>query len=466
MSHRTLTRPAVQTTMKVVTRVALGIVVAGLTVLGAACAPLPGGRTVSVLATWTGVEAEHFGRVLDAFEDRTGIHVEYTGTRAIDETLRSDLRGGTPPDVAILPSTGDLAQYAHSGDLLPLDNVIPWQGQYRQPWLLRLNQRVYAVPFKVNLKSVVWYDRARWRRPAPLDMRDLLSLRADGGERTVWCLGMQALRSAGWPGTDWIEDVLLHQAGPETYRKWASGTLSWSSAPVRQAWETWGKILDASGLDRQGRRVALLTDFGEAGLGLFGDPPGCLLEHQASFVIVSYPPGSDVDFFPFPSLNPWDSVPAHQPMVISADFAGMFNATPQAEELMRFLAGEEAQRIWPAIPSGAAFSANLRVPPDAHPAADPVGRKVAATLDAAAMVCLDASDLMPPALRDAFGDAVLEYLSAPERLPALLAELDRVQARVGDRWRPSDQERQDLRSFSCPGPLDRSTPTNPNGVTP
>ncbi|MFF4411562.1 ABC transporter substrate-binding protein [Streptosporangium sp. NPDC001559] len=458
-----------RTLHRITTRIVAGLASLCAMMCATACAPLPGGRTVSVLATWTGTEAEHFGKVLAAFEDRTGIHVEYTGTRAIDETLRSDLRGGTPPDIAILPSTGDLAQYAHSGDLLPLDMVLSRQDQYGQPWLLRLNRKVYAVPFKVNLKSVVWYDRSRWR-PTPQETRDPLSLRTRGRARSVWCLGMQALRSAGWPGTDWIEDVLLHQAGPEKYREWASGTLKWTSGEVRQAWETWGRILDASGLDRQGRRVALLTDFSEAGLGLFGDPPGCLLEHQASFVIVTYPAGGDVDFFPFPSLLSKKGGTDRRSVVVSADFAGMFNATPQAQELMRFLAGDEAQRIWPAIPAGAAFSANLGVPPNVHSAKDPVGRKVADTLDGAAMVCLDASDLMPPALRDAFGDAVIEYLSAPERLPDLLTELDRVQDRVGDRWQPNEQEREDLRSFSCPGPLNRPgrpiRPTKPNGVTP
>ncbi|MEV7908328.1 ABC transporter substrate-binding protein, partial [Streptomyces anulatus] len=185
----------------------------GLTMLSTAagCASPPRSRTVSVLATWTGTEEDDFRQVLGAFEDRNGIHVEYTGTRALDETLRSDLRGGTPPDIAILPSTGDLAQYARSGDLLPLDGVIPQQDrqeQYRAPWLLRLNQKIYAIPFKVNLKSIVWYNRSRLNVPIPRDEEDLLTLKdtitdtgfpdlgstVAGRKQTLWCLGMQAMR--------------------------------------------------------------------------------------------------------------------------------------------------------------------------------------------------------------------------------------------------------------------------------
>ena len=49
----------------------------------------------------------------------------------------------------------------------------------------------------------------------------------------------------------------------------------------------------------------------------------------------------------------------------SADLIGMFNDTPQATSLMRYLVTAEAQAIWPS--RGGAVSANSAVPLDVYP---------------------------------------------------------------------------------------------------
>lgn len=337
----------------------------------AGCALMAPNRTVSVLATWTGTEGENFRKVLDAFTDKTGIRYEYTGTRAQDEALQSNLQRGTPPHVAILSSTGDLAQYARGGDLVPLGEVISpaRQADYSRPWLLPLNGEIYTVPIKINLKSVVWYNPSRFSGPTPRSWQDLLdrSRAIAGRGQTPWCVGMRATRSSGWPGTDWIEDILLHRSGPGTYRRWAAGLLEWTSPEVEEAWKAWGQIMATRGPAREDPMAALLTDFTDAGSGLFTDPPGCFLEHQASFIVDVYrsdddagagaasgaavkPPGQErnFDFFPFPSFGPGGGDPAEEPVLVSADLAGMFNDTPEARRLIEFLAGEERNGSGPA----------------------------------------------------------------------------------------------------------------------
>lgn len=62
--------------------------------------------SVSVLASWTGAEGEAFRHLLDTFTRRTGIHVDYQGTTALREVLSSEVGSGTPPDIAVLPSSG------------------------------------------------------------------------------------------------------------------------------------------------------------------------------------------------------------------------------------------------------------------------------------------------------------------------------------------------------------------------
>ncbi|MCX2729326.1 ABC transporter substrate-binding protein [Saccharopolyspora sp. NFXS83] len=382
--------------------------------------------SVTVLGPWTGREQTEFTRALDEFTAQTGIRVDFQGTRALGQVLSSGLRDGTPPDVAVLPSIGDLPRY---GDRLePLDDVLDrgWTAEHSRQWqdLARVGGGpIRAVPVHVSLKSMVWFPPGV---PPPRDAADLdelsRSLRESG--TAPWCVGMSASATSGWPGTDWIEDLLLRQSGPEVYRQWIAGELPWTSPQVRRAWQTWQEFAD-SGQVRGGRIAALLTEFQDASRPMSADPPQCLLEHQGSFMGGVYAARGvpAADFARFPGFTPEHPGSAGT-WEVSADVAGMFRDTPQARELIRFLVSRRAQEIWAA---GDSFSANSAVPASAY--RTPSGRRIAAVLtDGGDRLCLDGSDLMPSPMRDAFQRAVLEHLSDPSKLDSLLGSLDRIRS--------------------------------------
>src|SRR5436309_3275783 len=58
-----------------------------------------------------------------------------------------------------------------------------------------------------------------------------------------WCVGMESGEASGWPGTDWIEDIVLRQSGPAVYDDWVSGKIRWSSPPIRQAFELFAHVI-------------------------------------------------------------------------------------------------------------------------------------------------------------------------------------------------------------------------------
>ncbi len=407
-----------------------------LSLVAGSCSASADDGTVVVLASWTGPEETAFRQVLDAFKADTGIGYLYQGTRAVDQVLASDVQRGTPPDVAVLPNAGVLAKYQKTGDLLPLDDELSATvaGSFSPQWVTLQQigtQKLYAVVVKADLKSVIWYDPARLTGIRPTTFEGLRAfaggLTASGA--TPWCVGMSAPPTSGWPGTDWIEDILLHSAGPEKYWQWASGSLKWTSPEVRQAWLDWGSLVEPAGI-RGGTAAALLTDFGDAGKPMFATPPGCVLEHQASFIMSRYQghkradgsaprPGTDFDFLQFPGRDVSE---------VAADLAGMFQDTPRARKLLEYLASEKAQRFWPSIPGASVFSANRKLGLDVY--TDPVSRKIADTLTSASTLCFDASDLMPATMTGAFHRAVLEYLSNRDRLDILLKQLDDIQAGI------------------------------------
>lgn len=386
--------------------------------------------TLTMLGPWTGGEERAFRTVLGRFTERTGIEVRYQGTRAVNQVLQADVQKGQAPDVAALPSAGELARYARSNDLIPLRSGTLSEQQYGQQWRQLLNlgkAERYAVPVKADLKSVVWFNtRVSDRKPRTWDELRTLTSDLIGRGLTPWCLGLEANSTSGWPGTDWIEDILLRQAGLANYQKWVAGALPWTSPEVKQAWSRWGELIGLPGAVRGGQSGALLTYFLDAQKTMFDSPPGCVLEHLPSFAIGGYPPESQqrFDFFPFPATVE-NGPPAFH---VGVNLAGMFRDSNAGRELMAFLASEEAQKIWPGLDGSTAFSVNERVRDSGLYDNRAVSKQVAQILTSNNTLCLDASDVMPGELADAFSRGVLTFVANPSRLDDVLEGLDKVQS--------------------------------------
>ncbi|MFE9398576.1 extracellular solute-binding protein [Streptomyces flavidovirens] len=376
---------------------------AGLALTSAACAEEPP-PVVSVLGPWTGDEEESFEKVLDEFTLKSGITYDYQGTTSLRETLLAQVQAGSPPDIAILNSLGELTEYAHQGVLVPLPEKV--RERSPQPWAPELTVRgrknTYWTPVKVDLKSVVWHYPGR------------------SAQRGDWCVGMGSGATSGWPGSDWIEDILLQKSGPAVYEQWATGELPWGSPEVREAWETWGRLIGGGSQ----ADAALSNDFdGNDHRGLLkrsGD--GCRREHQGSFIRRLY--GKDITYVPTSKAvaGLHNERGAYE---VAGDMAALFRDTEGARALLTFLTGDQARATWAKAVSERNrpfFPVSVGSYGDAW-----ANRAVNETLTGARRLCADASDAMPPGVRDAFHRAVLEFLAAPsdkKLLSGLLQQLD------------------------------------------
>jgi alpha-glucoside transport system substrate-binding protein len=264
---------------------------------------------------------------------------------------------------------------------------------------------------------------------------------------------MDSPPTSGWLGTDWISDILLHQSGTTAYQRWANGTLDWTSPQVKAAWQAWGSLVTGTGQVHGGSLGALVTNWADAGEPMFQAPSGCSLQYVPSFITVEYgefterpTAGTDYNFFPSPMTGLPDatSTGASDAWNVSADLLGMFNDTPAARQLVQYLAGAEAQGIWPHIRAGGATSANSQVKLSVYP--DKVDAAIAQIMNNPhATLCFNASDLMPPTMQNAFYQGVMEYLRDPGQLTPILQRLERISQAV---YQPRNAF-QSLPTFTC-----------------
>jgi len=390
-------------------------------------------KKVSVLGVWGGAEKDAFMKMVEPFEAATGIRVDFTGTRDLAAILTTRVAAGNPPDVSALPNPGQLEQFAKVGALVDLATFMDMskvRSDYAKTWLdlASYKGKLYGFFISADLKSLVWYSpkafaSAGYKVPGTWDELLALSDKIVADGKAPWAIGLESGAASGWPGTDWIEDIMLRSTSPEVYDEWVGHQIPWTDPKVKRAFQLFGRIARNEKYLYGGTTGALTANFGDAPNALFTTPPNAYMHRQAtfikSFILKANPDlvaGVDFNFFPFPPIDAEYGTPA----LGAADLFSMFNDTPEARALMKYLITPGAQEIW--VAALGKLSANGRVNPNAYP--DELTRKAAEILVGAKTFRFDGSDLMPAAVgAGTFWSGILDYVGG-ENLDTVLEAIE------------------------------------------
>ena len=381
-------------------------------------------KRVSVLGVWGADETPAFMKMVEPFEAATGIKVNFTGTRDLPAVLTTRVAAGNPPDVCVLPNPGQLKEFAKVGALVDLATFMDMskvKNDYPETWLdlATYKGKLYGFFISADLKSLVWYSpktfaSAGYEIPETWDELIALSDKIVADGKAPWAIGLESGAASGWPGTDWIEDIMLRTTSPEVYDEWVEHEIPWTDPRVKRAFQLFGRIAGNEKYVYGGTTGALTANFGDAPNALFTTPPGAYMHKQATFIksfILKANPGLvagvDFSFFPFPPIDAKYGTPA----LGAADLLSMFNDTPEARALMKYLITPGAQEIW--VAALGKLSANRRVNPNAYP--DELTRKAAEILVSAKSFRFDGSDLMPAAVgAGTFWSGILDYVGGED----------------------------------------------------
>lgn len=396
-------------------------------------------QPVTVMANWGGDEEAGFREVLDAFTAETGIPYVYEGTRNLGTLVRSRVAGGNPPDVAMMPRPGEVAELARQGALVPLDGVrgdeiLPpdvLTENYSQAWvdLGTVDGLFFGLTVKANSKSTFWYLPASFEAlgaEPPGTWDDLLSI-ADGylaNGQTPYAIG--ALD--GWTLTDWFENIYVRVAGPANYQSlFVTHEVEWTDPTVVEAMARLREIVDPPTKLAGGVEGTLSTGFIDAFNLILRDDRAAEMYFEggfmSSFGAQNFPDlvcGEDYAFFPFPAIHEeWG-----QPVVGGGDLAVVFRDRPEVREFIRFLASAEANTIWATAEKGAVVSPNKNVSLDVYP---PCTGLEAAQVTQAATFVFDGSDLAPAAVGgDAMFVGLQDFIENPDDVQSILEFLEEV----------------------------------------
>jgi alpha-glucoside transport system substrate-binding protein len=432
------------------------VVLIALTLVGAACgdddddsasggtATTSGGAentgSVNLLSAGEPEETDAYQQIFDDLINADADYkAEVESSGNFEEQFQIRAEGGTL-DLAAVPQPGAIAALVDKGSIVALEDLGFDIGELNDTFgesfvaLGEYKGKHYGLPTNINLKSMVWYpkaafDAAGYTVPGTWDELIALSdkIKADGS--APWCVGFGSEGATGWPATDWMEDIMLRTAGPETYDKWVKHEIPFNDASVKKAAQTFGDIMFADGYVLGGASATPDIAFGDAPGPMFQDPPKCWLHRQASFINSFFPPdskaGVDYDWFPLPPIDQEGTLYGGELTVV-----GKNGNRPEVVDFMEQFMGEEVQCAMGGVAASSRISPNVNVGKDCY--ANDILADASVVLTEALKAGtgrFDASDLMPAAVGSgSFWTGMIEYMKGGP------SSLDKVLKDIEDSW--------------------------------
>ncbi|QAY69392.1 ABC transporter substrate-binding protein [Xylanimonas protaetiae] len=365
------------------------------------------GKTVHVYTSIVDPEGQTQIDSYKPFTDCTGVEINYEASREFEAQLPVRIQAGSPPDIAFVNQPGALRTLVNRFDaVVPVPDVVKTEAQdnFAQSWIDygTVNGTLYAAPLDANVKSFVWYSPKAFSDAGydiPKTWDDLLALTdkiADDTGLPPWCAGVESGDATGWPGTDFIEDMVLRTAGLDVYNQWVTHDIPFNDPQIVAAWDEAGKILKNDKYVNAGLgdvRSIATTAWSTAGLGILDGT--CWMHRAANFYAAQWPEGTnvaedgDVWAFYLPAKTEDE-----RPTLVGGPFVAAFNDKPEVQAFQTYLSSTDWSNEKAKVSLPGWVSANKHMDPSLLN--NDFDRYVYGVLtDPATVAGYDASDQMP-----------------------------------------------------------------------
>lgn len=311
------------------------------------CMDAKAGDTVSMLYQWSGAEEEKFSAVLAPFVEACGVTITPESSRD-QALLDTRVKAGTPPDLAFW-QTPQLIQY--KDQLIPMTDLGINEANYAENWraLGTVDGKWLGLPAKADIKTLIWYSPKQFKDagysvPTTWEELDALVEKMVADGKVPWSMGFESGDATGWTGTDFIQDILLVQQGPEYVNGLIDGSIKYNDPGVKAAYETYGKWAKDAKYTVGGAQGTLSTGFNDAILKVFADTPEAMMVKQSGFAMLTilgtYPNlvyGTDFDFF---------GVPDAKGLQGGSDWMMAFSDKPAVKALVAYLSSAKGGEEW------------------------------------------------------------------------------------------------------------------------
>ena len=409
---------------------------AGPSSSGTAGAKLSG--TITMMSAGEQNETDAYQKIFDDLvNSKVGYKAQVESVPDFEQQFQIRAKAGTL-QIAAAPQPGALPALVDAGQIVSLEdlgfNIDELNNLVGKSFMdLGLYKgKHYGLPTNINLKSMVWYpkqafDAKGYKVPTTWDEMMALSDQIVKDGSHPWCVGFESGGATGWPATDWVEDIMLRTAGPDTYDKWYKHEIPFNDPSVKKALDLFGKVMFTPNYVLGGAANTVNVAFADAPGPMFNNPPKCWLHRQASFIAAQFPKtakaGVDYDWFPFPPIDQQGTLYAGELTVVGSHA----DKAVAKDFLTRFIA-KDVQCEMGGVEASSRISPNVTVDQSCY--VNPILAKASTVLTDALKKGtgrFDASDLMPAAVGSgSWWTGLVKYMKqGPSSAEAILTEVEK-----------------------------------------
>ncbi|MRX72818.1 extracellular solute-binding protein [Bacillus lacus] len=247
-----------------------------------------GSGKLDIFSWWTGAGEEDGLKALIAlFEEKyPDVPIENAavaggaGTNA-KAVLASRMQGDDPPATFQVHGGAELNDgWVAAGKMETLNDLYEsegWNDKFPESLIEMVSKdgNIYSVPVNIHRGNVLWYNKKVLDEnglQAPKTFDEFFQVADALKEKGITPLALGDKEP--WTATHLFETVLLGTLGTEDYQKLFAGELTWDDAKVKEAAETFKRMLEYVNEDHSSRNwqdASQLVGNGEAAMNVMGD---------------------------------------------------------------------------------------------------------------------------------------------------------------------------------------------------
>ena len=312
-------------------------------------------------------QMDYFIEELEQISKSENIKISYIPVSDIETYLIETNESDT--DLALIPNPQGVVNLGERGIAKPIENSIDKaiiEDRFSS-YLLEITTSKkkninYGVWFRLIPNSLVWYDVEKFKSIGSPNFNSyeemvLFTKEFSSSGNHLWCLDIESGASTGWIATNWLEDLILHQQGPEIYDQWSNQEIVSGSDEITLSILDIGKLIFIKDAVFGGNKRIVRKEFRNNYKNLTDETNSCIFSWSGHFASSYFPKdkeyGIDYDFFKFPSLNNKEA------MVGIGDALIVINESKESRKVLNALISNDFGKSWLSKNDSTYISANM-----------------------------------------------------------------------------------------------------------
>ena len=192
-------------------------------------------------------------------------------------------------DIAIIPNPQGVVNLGERGFLYPITIALEedkiqknYSNHLQNIMTSDQDNKMYGVLFRLIPNSLIWYDVEKYKEigsPKFNDFEEMVSFTKENvsNGNPLWCMDIESGASTGWIASNWLEDIILHEYGPNVYDNWSEQKITPKNKDIKQSISSIGEIIFINNAIYGGKERIISKEFRNNYRNLVDRDNTCLL---------------------------------------------------------------------------------------------------------------------------------------------------------------------------------------------